>query len=242
MIKIIVDSRESSLISCIKDRDFERYADQISVEVQTLDIGDIHICLDFNIFIFERKTIPDLLASIKDGRYKEQKARLLASGHNITYIIEGGDVISSKYERHQNILSGVYMHSMYRDNVHIAFTRNVTETCTYILILACKMADNPHHFSHDTHTVEYVDCVKMKSKKIDNITPENCYIMQLAQIPSISTILAKNIQKVFPSMKDLVRALEDSDDYDSRLQMLCQIEKIGHEKAKKILQFLNYNE
>jgi threonine dehydrogenase-like Zn-dependent dehydrogenase len=43
--------------------------------------------------IIERKTLADLLASIKDGRYEEQSHRLkYASGfpsHNVLYIIEG---------------------------------------------------------------------------------------------------------------------------------------------------------
>ena len=42
--------------------------------------------------IIERKTVPDMIASLKDGRYLEQKARLDASpvpNHNILFIIEG---------------------------------------------------------------------------------------------------------------------------------------------------------
>lgn len=242
MIKIILDSRESGLISCIKDRDLDRYTEHISIEVQTLDIGDIHLCFDSNIFVIERKTVSDLLASIKDGRYKEQKSRLLASGYNITYVIEGGDILSNKHERQQNVLSGVYMHSMYRDNVHVIFTRNVNETCTYILTLAAKIIDNPQNFTKESHNNEaYIDCIKMKSKKIENISPENCYIMQLAQIPTISTVLAKNIQKVYPTMKDLINTLDACDEQSSRMQLLCQIEKIGQEKAKKILCFLHYD-
>jgi len=248
MINILLDSRELALISSIKERDLDRYAEHISIEVQTLDIGDIHICFDSSIWVIERKTVSDLLASIKDGRYKEQKSRLLASGHDITYLIEGGDVVSSRHERHQHILSGVYMHSMYRDKIHLAFTRNISETATYILTLATKMIDNPQYFTRDYDTImqhqptEYVTCLKMKSKKIDNITPENCYIMQLSQIPSISAIIARNIQNIYPTMKDLINALNEAENNDERLNMLCQVEKIGQEKAKKILQYFNYNE
>lgn len=243
IVKVLIDSRESSLISCMKDRDLDRYANHISIDVQTLDIGDIHIICDSSVCVIERKTVPDLLASIKDGRYKEQKSRLLASGHDITYVIEGGDITSSRHERHQNVLSGVFIHSMYRDNVHLVFTRNVSETCTFILTLAAKIVDNPQYFTqHSQTTTEYVDCVKMKSKKIENITPDNCYLMQLSQIPTISTVIAKNIQSVYPTMKELIKALDDAQDYESRLRIMCDIEKIGQEKAKKILQFFHYNE
>ena len=44
---------------------------------KNLDLGDIIIEYnDIPLIIIERKTIPDLLASIKDGRYKEQKKRI----------------------------------------------------------------------------------------------------------------------------------------------------------------------
>jgi ERCC4-type nuclease len=245
MIKIVLDSRETSLISCMKERDLDKYDHCISIEVQVLNIGDIHVCFNDSVWVMERKTVADLVASIKDGRYKEQKSRLLSSGHNVTYIIEGGDIVSSKHERHQNMLSGVYIHSMYRDNIHLAFTRDVSETCTYIMTLATKMVDNPQYFKYDkaeyAKPLEYVDCLKLKSKKIDNITPDNCFIMQLAQIPTISSVIAKNIQSVYPTMRDFMIALENAKDNDARLHILCEIDKIGQEKAKKILQFLHYN-
>lgn len=41
----------------------------------------------------ERKTVGDLLGSISDGRYEEQKTRLRMSGlESITYIVEGNSL------------------------------------------------------------------------------------------------------------------------------------------------------
>lgn len=53
---------------------------------------------DETLLIFERKSISDLLASLKDGRYEEQSYRLSGSNtnnHNIIYIIEGDPNIKS---------------------------------------------------------------------------------------------------------------------------------------------------
>ena len=47
-----------------------------SIEYENLNLGDIIIYFkETPIFIIERKTLPDLLASIKDGRYIEQKKK-----------------------------------------------------------------------------------------------------------------------------------------------------------------------
>tara|TARA_B110000858_G_C17526674_1_gene347292 strand:+ start:152 stop:451 length:300 start_codon:yes stop_codon:yes gene_type:complete len=99
------------------------------------------------------------------------------------------------------------------------------------------MIDKPDKFVNgpSDNTPSYVDCIKMK--KIKNITPEICYIMQLSQIPTISSTIAKNIQKHYPTMRSLINVLNDTSD---KVNLLCEIEKVGKEKAKKILDFFNY--
>jgi len=66
----------------------------LKVITESLPIGDVIISGNNNedILIIERKSIVDLLSSIKDGRYEEQSYRLNGTplhNHNIMYIIEG---------------------------------------------------------------------------------------------------------------------------------------------------------
>ena len=69
MLELFIDNRETKLISLLDGI--------IEFQVMQLDIGDIQIVNDKQIVIvLERKTLSDLAQSIKDGRYKEQKARL----------------------------------------------------------------------------------------------------------------------------------------------------------------------
>jgi ERCC4-type nuclease len=93
-MRVIIDNREHSLYEkcetiLTNDRGYA------TIEKQVLPIGDILIKTDEgkDVMIIERKTLADLLASIKDGRYEEQSHRLkYASGfpsHNVLYIIEG---------------------------------------------------------------------------------------------------------------------------------------------------------
>ena len=67
---------------------------KLLLKVEMLPLGDIIISDDDDneLIIIERKSISDLLASIKDGRYEEQSYRLSGSpihNHNIIYLIEG---------------------------------------------------------------------------------------------------------------------------------------------------------
>ena len=65
------------------------------LEKRVLLLGDVAIQTDDSqdVVLIERKSLQDLLASIKDGRYDEQSYRLHHSSgfhtHNIVYIIEG---------------------------------------------------------------------------------------------------------------------------------------------------------
>jgi ERCC4-type nuclease len=97
-LAIIIDIREDSLYNDIFDRDLDIYKDKIDITKAPLDLGDIHIKYNDILYIFERKTVKDLISSIHDGRYREQKARMLSIYNTIqlSYIIEEDDVISSK--------------------------------------------------------------------------------------------------------------------------------------------------
>ena len=65
----------------------------LKVISENLPIGDVIISNNNeDILILERKTVSDLLSSIKDGRYEEQSYRLNGEkihNHNIIYLIEG---------------------------------------------------------------------------------------------------------------------------------------------------------
>jgi ERCC4-type nuclease len=91
---IKVDSREKDLVTKMS-----YYISSIpafrnlKVITESLPIGDVIISNNNeDILIIERKSIIDLLSSIKDGRYEEQSYRLNGTplhNHNIMYVIEG---------------------------------------------------------------------------------------------------------------------------------------------------------
>ena len=77
---IKVDIREKDLYTLISNK--------TKAEYENLTLGDIVISVKNELVIIERKTLKDLAASIKDGRYREQSFRLNECGchnHNIIY-------------------------------------------------------------------------------------------------------------------------------------------------------------
>jgi len=95
-MKVIIDERETALFdkceALIRSSPNPSYV-QLSKEV--LILGDILIKTDENkeVLLIERKSLSDLLASIKDNRYEEQSYRLIHSSgfppHSVFYLVEG---------------------------------------------------------------------------------------------------------------------------------------------------------
>ena len=93
-MKIKIDIREEELIKNINYliANIPSFKD-IQVIIETLPLGDIIIYdEESDKLVIERKSVNDLLSSIKDGRYEEQSYRLNGlnhHNHNIIYLIEG---------------------------------------------------------------------------------------------------------------------------------------------------------
>jgi len=112
-----IDIRETKVYDRIIARDLMTTNNFITYSKESLDLGDFVICLNNNKsdnktetdtveeqVIIERKTLNDLLCSVKDGRYAEQSYRLnnykTVHNHNIVYIIEG-NVNQTRYSPQQ---------------------------------------------------------------------------------------------------------------------------------------------
>jgi ERCC4-type nuclease len=119
----------------------------IKLEKRVLTLGDAAICEDMTereLVILERKTLKDLIASIKDGRYEEQSYRLTHSTaadfhlHNVNYVIEGPlQSIYNPIER--KIVLGALSSIHYFKGFSIMRTNSVEETAEWIVALCHKM-------------------------------------------------------------------------------------------------------
>ncbi len=114
------------------------------IKSETLPIGDIIIVDDNNEkLIIERKSVSDLLASIKDGRYEEQSYRLNGleqHNHNIIYLIEG-DVSKVNRFKGDNRTEKLTLYSaMFSLNYYKGFSVFRSFSLEETAILICNMA------------------------------------------------------------------------------------------------------
>lgn len=148
MTKIILDERETGLFSACTSLFSTTTTNNL--EKRVLSLGDIIIesgneseSKDNNILlIIERKSLSDLLASIKDGRYEEQSHRLIhASGiptHNIIYVIEGMFSQLRSPQDKKMVLSAITSLNFFK-GFSVIRTCSVTETAELIINMADKI-------------------------------------------------------------------------------------------------------
>ena len=207
IVRMILDNREHKLIKLIP-----------STEVENLYNGDIHFLLDDKlVLIIERKTISDLSSSVKDGRYREQKARLiLKSRENIRvmYIIEEDKPNKySKYNHKLNsstILSCI-VNTMFRDGLFVHQTKSIEDTVELLHKITKQFQKNGKQIlergkNSEEQKFDYINSLNQKKK--ENVNKNMCFINQLCQIPGVSAKIGESIVNEYTCMVDLIMCYE----------------------------------
>jgi len=262
-----VDVRESDLLQQINQLIINvPIFNNIVVKSEVLPIGDIIISTDKeDKLIIERKSVSDLLASIKDGRYEEQSYRLNGSSyhnHNIVYLIEGdvNKVNRFKSDNAQASEKLTLYSAMFSLNYYKGFSVfrsfSLGETATILCNMAYKLGkdESKKAFYQNTDDLvirleditqpetsekDYVSVIK-KVKK-ENITPENIGEIMLCQIPGISAVTALTIMEKYQTLPNLIKELESNNDClkdISSTNTKGQIRKINKTSISNIVKFL----
>jgi len=142
---IKVDTREPDLLQQLNHITSSTPSfKNIVIKFETLPIGDIIICDDNEEkLIIERKSVSDLMASIKDGRYEEQSYRLNGinhHNHNIIYLVEG-DVSRVNRYKPNNIVERLTLYSaMFSLNYYKGFSVFRSFSLEESALIICNMA------------------------------------------------------------------------------------------------------
>jgi ERCC4-type nuclease len=139
---IKIDTREQELFKKCESTisAVPKFAD-IKLVSETLPLGDIIINDGTNdCVIIERKTLSDLAASIKDGRYEEQSYRLNGlqhHNHNIVYLVEGDMFRFNSFKERidkQTLYSAMFSINYFK-GFSVMRSNNMEETA----MIACNM-------------------------------------------------------------------------------------------------------
>ena len=231
-MELLIDNRESIR---------ELFIDpEINIRFDNLLLGDYIFKYNENVLIIiERKTIEDYANSIRDGRHREQKSRLLSNyaTHQIIYLVEGNLQTNNRsfsYNKvsKETIVSSI-VNTMLRDNIHVFHTKDVTETIFFIQTLYKKILKQGMDFMKKSYSHEDALIQTIHKKKNKNITKKMCQKMMFNTIPNISLITANRLIDHFGSVQKCISTLTAIEE-DNRLSYIQNIPSIEGNKFRKI--------
>lgn len=225
---ITVDVRERKALACMQTLAPEG----MQVAAASLPLGDFRVSAirddqTSHVLTVERKTVDDLVASVKDGRWLEQKCRLRASGERFAYVIEG------RLDPDCAILWGCLV-AIVRDGTACFTSRNVEETCRFV-VETCKRVDK-FTDAKEPASLETMHeralCRPASNKRNATIGPRQVLLSMLAAIPMVSVKTAERIvgELGVGDVASFVRAL----DVDP-LPKLRAVPGVGPKVATRIL-------
>lgn len=251
-MKIIIDERERDLYEALYAL-LHSQSTPLPIQLQkdVLILGDISIRRDEDDkewVLLERKSLKDLVASIKDKRYEEQSYRLTHSTppdfqlHNICYVIEGVlNTIRNPQER--KMILGAMSSLYFFKGFQVMRTSSVQDTAEWILTLATKiergLAEGKLPWFIRWEAVEQQPQNPSPNQPIapsyQSETPE-----PTTPIPTTTSIVLgeREPEKAYCSVVKRVKSANVTPQNIGEI-VLCQIPTVGPETAIAIMQKFN---
>lgn len=232
-----LDTRESDLIKI-----FNGIEGKSGAIVKQLEVADIWLGVneEGNMseggVIIERKSIRDLEASILDGRYREQRGRILSyCQQNKTqplYILEGA--LSSNTGRLQKKAIMKFINRLiFHYQIPVMQTESVQETAELIQTLVEQWKEDPKNLQRTNELVKVTDGIHVQ-KKANASDHRQFAICCLAQCPGVSVKMAETLIDNFGSLKGVIEAsIKDIE------VVKVGTRKIGPVVSKRLSEILN---
>ena len=226
-ILLRIDCREKELIAQLTEMiAIQPKYKSIQLAVEQLPIGDIilsSVADKTDFVVIERKTVSDLMSSLRDGRYNEQSFRLTESvtpNHNIFYLIEGSTSSEKMFHKmdKSTFYSCLFSLSYYK-GFSIMQSSCISQSAFIICNMVLKMEkgindkkqpfvslSEPLNQEKNTEIVsekEYIHVRKIAKK--EHTTTNNIDEIMLAQIPGVSTTMAVAIIQKFGSVQNIIQ-------------------------------------
>lgn len=236
-----IDNREPEKLKKEITENVKNNNDKLNYEVVTknLELGDFVLRNAENniLVIIERKSINDLLASVKDSRYYEQCNRLKElefPSNKIYFIIEGNlDKLSKNSVEYKTVYSCIFSIS-YKNGFSILFTKDLDDTIKMLYEFINRIVKYENEPKKE-NTVSHL--IKKQSIKSDTIGSN-----MLSLIPGISLNTSKIILSYFDnSIYNLMKYVKCSKNESSQETEEIKIEPKIEKEIKINLKDIKVN-
>ena len=191
----------------------------VEVSVSGLALGDV-VMTKKSTLVVERKTVADLVASIHDGRYREQKQRLLVEypTSHIVYIIE--EFRKPLPADHSKKILGAIVNMQLEHGITVLCSFDIACTADLVFDLYSKLdVKTRAGVGGESSGSAGVGTSSLTKSSYNSQYPtQNC----LMTIKGVSFKIAQTIVGVYPTVADLVNAYNEHP-MDTRSLLLADL-------------------
>lgn len=241
MLECITDSREQDL--------FHDLQNQLTIPTRTqmLPLGDIIIQKDDGeiLLMIERKSVRDLVQSLKDGRHHDQRRRWLEfienSPNSFVSLWVEGDLMTTMMD---DTLKSSLLNSLFRlqskHRIIVYCVRTRTDFINSLKMVVNKFEKDPHHLvptPTGQPTTPNLNQYKKSAHSGEHYW-QNC----LSLVPGVSQQTAQKLTIQFPSLVCFVEELNNNP--HTLFQNLSNLKinekrRLGEKLAQKIIQHIH---
>jgi len=232
-MSIICDTRERDFINKVPD-----------ISTRTLPVGDIWIGISGEEvvaggIVAERKTVQDFEASILDGRYREQRTRLLTycqqQNARPLYIIEGSmDRITGRLA--DDVLRQYLNRLQLRYGVAVVQTDCLTSTIELCNTLSKQITKDSSVFVIEDGAQKSYTHVVSVVKKTNRDDPKTFASLMLQQCPGLSATVADALLNAFDTT---FKGVFDASESEIAAVKVTEKRKVGPALAKRLFSLLH---
>lgn len=230
-----IDNRESELISICQNSSELFEIKQLPVGDIWIGLGDDEKMLEGGLII-ERKTIRDFEASFLDGRYREQRGRILSfcQEHKTQpiYLLEGSWSSATGRLQKKAILKLINRLTLHYQ-IPILHTESVHESFELLLTLVEQWKDDPKSLQRTSDLVRVSDGIHIQ-KKVNALDYRQFGVCCLAQCPGVSVKMAEVLMDTYGTLKNIMNVTQKDLE-----QIKVGNRKIGPVVSKRLNDILN---
>jgi crossover junction endonuclease MUS81 len=280
-VKIVLDTRE---VRSVSDRDYisgELKKHGVTPILRSLPLGDVLWVAEVNPsyaqslkaanvgdeddgkvevvleHILERKRLDDLISSIRDGRFHEQKFRLHKSGiKNVTYLIEEFTVSQERMGKYEEAVESAIASMQVVNNFFVRQTTKLDDTISYLArmtktLKALYEAKDLNVIPSQSFEAEAVAIMLERFRKIspdkifgmtfsvfsvmcdksESMTLRDVYLKMLMCIRGVTGEKAIEIQKIWPTPRALTDAYREREKGAARDSLIS--DRLGNAIPRK---------
>jgi ERCC4-type nuclease len=226
-MKIIIDTRETALISAFEQANYEFIRQDLS------KIGDILFLSDDQTTIircYERKTIQDLFSSLYDKRAINQIIRMLNdfSSEQIWYIFEY--TLNDDDIRNKPCIDG-FMTLLDSCNIHRIHTNDVVHTAKILENTKRKMEEREEISNNSYVGLNFRDLLQSKKKQCYSAV--DVQLAQFCMYPNVSSERAHMFLKHYGTLTSFLNAAMNNP--NQTINEIKKFKKLGQKNAEKII-------